>query len=311
MNEKELIAFINDISLDLRTEVVISDLISSGYNIEDLFVKPAGIFNRSFSKDILNAELIELKNNQKVVFVNTSREGIYDMLPQAIFHNPPMKGSGAFKSASSMVSDYKRRIAEEEETRNFFSIYEIEFFRQRIANAILERNVSESIAYRMDDKGILSYWRLPDIFDNRQKGILFYLFPVFHKIRGSLEYMKEVYQLIFNLEIDILKTEQQKPMHYTSDNLVVGKMVLSLDSVLGDNYTYYYPTIEIIIKNLKNSNVSSFTPNSKNIKIIEKLNEYFVPIHCETAIKVETTKNNWVLKNEDLNESRLGYSVYL
>ncbi len=311
MSEKEIISIINDIPIDLRAEVVIADLISSGFNATDLFIKPAGIFKRRFHKDILNAEIIEFNNHQKAVFVNTTRESIYDMLPQALFHNPPAKGTKAFKGVKDMVEEYRTRIIEEKEARKFFMIYEIEFYRQRMANAMHERVLTEAISYSMDDKEILSYWRLPAVFDNRQKGILFYLFPVFHKIRGSVNYMKEVYQLILSQEIKIMRSDKMQMLTYDNSDLKLGDMVLSANSILGNSYPYYYPSFQINIGHLPKAHFYDYLPGGKNLLIIEKLNEYFVPVFCEAEINIETEKRTWHLISDDKNDSRLGYSMYL
>lgn len=311
MNENELITFISEIPLDIRVEVVVADLIASGYNATDLFIKPKGIFQRRFSKDILSAEVVELNNSQKVVFVNTPRESLYDMLPQSFFHYPPAKGSKAFKSSTDMVADYRKRVLEEEESRKYFLIYEIEFYRQRLANVILERNLSEAVSYSMNDREILSYWRLPDCFDNRQKGILFYLFPVFHKIRGSLVYMKEVYQLILQQNVEIVRVEKIQNMVFPNNDITLGNMVLSLNSILGCSYNYYYPSFQIKVEHLPKASFFDFLPGGRNLKVIEKLNEYFVPVFCEAEIEIETDKHSWILNVMDKNESRLGYSIYL
>ena len=312
MNEEGVIAFINDIPLDLRAEVVIADIMNSGYHATDLFIKPVGLFQRRFHKDILSTEVVEFNNLQKAVFVNTSRESLYDMLPQSLFHNPPVKGSkAAFKGVKDMVDEYRRRVVEEEESRKFFMIYEIEFYRQRIANAMQERNLAEAISYSMDDKEILSYWRLPELFDNRQKGILFYLFPVFHKIRGSIEYMKEVYQLILQQQINIVRSDKMEMMEYDDSALTLGNMVLSANSILGNSYPYYYPSFQINIGHLPKTFFYDYLPGGKCLRMIEKLNEYFVPVFCESEINIETVKNKWMLSVEDKNESRLSYSMYI
>lgn len=311
MNDKEIISLITKIPLDLRAEVVVADIIASGYNATDLFIRPVGLFQRRFNKDILTAEVAELINHYRAVFVNTAREGLYDMLPQSLVHNPPVKGSKAFKTMQEMVDDYRRRVAEEEEARQFFMIYEIEFFRQRIANALQERNLSEAIAYSMNDKEILAYWRLPAIFDNRQKGILFYLFPVFHKIRGSLPYMNEVYELILQQKINITRSEKLSELKYNNDALTLGNMILSLNSVVGDRYSYYHPSFIININQLGKNYFYDYLPGGKNLRIIQKLNEYFIPVFCETEVHIEKRSTHWKLNDRKKNENRLGYSMVL
>jgi hypothetical protein len=311
MNEHDITAIINELPLDLRVEIVVGDIINSGYDITDIFIQPQGLFKRRFQKDISAAEVVEFKNYQQAVFVNTPREGIYDMLPQVMFHNPPAKNSSAFKSVNTMIDDYKQRVQEEKEARRFFSIYEMEFYRQRVANALHERNLLDCISYSMDDAELLSYWHLPHIFSNRQKGILFYLLPVFHKIRGALDYMQEIYRLILKQQVFITQSQCTKMLNYNCSSQSLGQIRLAENSIIGNSYPYYFPSISISIENISGGEIYDYLPGGKNIQIIEKLNEYFMPVFCEAEINVKTFNNAWKLGREEKSESRLGYSSIL
>lgn len=310
-HRNEILTLINSIPLDLRAEVVVADILAAGFDAADLFIQPAGLFQRRFQKDILSVEFAELTHFQESVFINVSREGLYDMLPQTLIHNPPVRGSTAFKSTGEMVEDYRKRVAEEAEARKFFMIYEIEFYRQRIANALQERNLAEAVAYSMKDQEILAYWRLPAIFDNRQKGILFYLFPVFHKIRGSLQYMSEVYRMILQQEVRISRSAQPGMLRFPDSRNGLGNLSLALDSVLGNQFHYYYPAFVIDILRLEKKHFYDYLPGGRKIRILEKLNEYFVPVFCETELRIGKESANWILDDTLRNESRLGYSAMI
>ena len=311
LNEYDITAIINELPIDLRVEIVVGDIVNSGFDATDIFIQPEGLFRRRFQKDIVSAEVIEFNNYQQAVFVKTPREGIYDMLPQVIFHNPPSRGSSAFKSVGNMIKDYKERVQEEKEARKFFSIYDIEFYRQRIANAIHESHLLESISYSMNDSELLSYWRLPSIFSNRQKGILFYLFPVFNKIRGELSYMQEIYRLILKQQVYITPASSIKKLSYNNNELSLGIIILAHDSILGNSYNYYYPSIKVIIENLAQDELHDYLPGAKNIQVLEKLNEYFMPLYCETETIIKCTTQSWKLNRDQKSESRLGFSAVL
>lgn len=309
-NEYEIAEIINQIPFDLRVEVVVSDIIQSGYSATDIFVQPVGIFKRRFNKDIIASEVVEFNNHQQAVFVRTPREGIYDMLPQILFHNGPSKGSQALKSATSMAEDYRKRVLEEKEVRLFFSAYEIEFYKQRIANAIYEQALTNSISYKMDNVEFLSYWGLPKIFNNRQRGVLFYLFPVLHKIRGVIAYMQPIYEMILNQKIVIEKTAISE-MEFDKEIPMLGEMHLSADSCLSGGCNSIYETYVIKVKDLEPRQIVDYLPNSVNIRIIEKLNEYFVPVFCETRIVVNGNSSARLSEAMSHDAPRLGYSLSL
>lgn len=311
MNGEEIVSIINEFSLDLRVEIVVSDIIASGFDMDEILINPVGIFQRRFNKDIYEAGHLEFKNAKQAVIVRTTREGIYDMLPQLLFHHRPAKNSNAFKNVRNMVDQYKARVEEEKEARNFFMVYEIEFYRQRVANAIQERNLAEAVSYSMSDSQIVEYWKLPSFFSNRQKGILFYLLPLFHKIRGSVEYMKEVYSLILQTDVVIFRSKFLPVLKYDNDKLRLGKITLSLDSVIGDSFHYPFPAFVITIPQLEQEHFYDFLPGGRNLKIIEKLNDYFVPVFCESEIIIDKKTVRWTLNDGHTNESRLGYSSVL
>jgi len=311
MTQKDIISLLSSLPLDLRAEVVITDILANGYDASDIFIRPVGLFQRRFQKDILNAEPIELTNYEEALVVNTTREGLYDSLPENMIHNSPGRGSKAFKSSTEMVDQYRKRIEEEKEARKFFMIYEIEFFRQRIANAWQERHLQESISYSMRDNEILAYWKLPEIFDYRQKGILFYLYPVFHKIRGSLNYMNQVYSLIIQHPVSITRGLSLPVLGYPDNHLRLGSMVLSRNSVVGNSIQYSFPSFIIEVEALAKKDFFNFLPTGKMEKVISKLNEYFVPGFCEAEIRVEKQIVPWKLLDADPNESLLGFSTQL
>ena len=190
-------------------------------------------------------------------------------------------------------------------------VYEIEFYRQRVANAIQERNLAEAVSYSMSDSQIVEYWKLPSFFSNRQKGILFYLLPLFHKIRGSVEYMKEVYSLILQTDVVIFRSKFLPLLKYDNDKLRLGKITLSFDSVVGDCFHYPHPSFVITVPQLEQEHFYDFLPGGKNWKIIEKLNDYFVPVFCESEIIIDKKTVRWTLNDGHKNESRLGYSSVL
>jgi len=311
MNEYELTDFINEIPLDLRVEVVIADIISSGFNATDLFVRSSGIFERRFKKDIHHAEVVEFNNRQQAVFVNVHRESLYDGLPQAIFHNPPGKGAKAFKTSREMVDEYKQRLVEESEARKFFSAYEIEFYRQRIANEVQENNLIEAVSFSMNDAEILSYWKLPGLLDKRQKGILFYLVPVFNKIRRNTDYMQEILRMILQYPIKVTRDDDGSYHNFDDSSFTLGNIKLAVNSIVGNKIRYYYPVFNIEIGSLEGEKINDFLPGGINLKIIEKLNGFFIPLHCDAKINVITRKNLWKLNDEVKNESRLGYSLWI
>ncbi len=307
-----VLSILENIPMDLRVEVVVTDLLKSGYSLNDFYIRPKGIFRRRFGKDIAEIEKAELKNSADIFFININREGFYDMLPQGLFHNPPGKGTKAFKQAAEMAEEVKIRKKEEMEARNFFLIYEIELYQQRLAIEWHERNLIETVSITMDDEDFLSYWELPAVFSKRQKGILFYLYPIIDNIRGNVKLMEKTYQLILGDPIAI-KTVQKIAGHKNvmPGFNVIGNRRLGLDLVMGSGVDQsVFPWLLIEVGPLNNKKVADYLPRAKNWMVINELNRFFLPFYMEYKIKVQAEKSEWELGVE-ASGTRLGMNIHL
>ena len=304
-------SLLHSIPFDLRVEVVVTDLLKSGYSLDDFFVRPVGIFKRRFGKDISKVEKVELQNNSEIYNIEINREGFYDMLPQGLFHNPPGKGTKALKKASEMAEEVKIRKKEEREARDFFHIYEIELYYQRLAVEWHERSLIETISITMDDEDFLSYWELPSVFNKQQKGILFYLYPVIDSIRGNVSLMEKTYSLVLNEKVSmkIMQMSTRKMDSVKGFNLI-GKGHLGLDLVLGSSATPVYQTLMIEVGPVSNQNLLLYLPRARNWMVLMELNRFFLPLFIEYKLKVIAEKGEWKLGSEKA-ETRLGWNVNL
>jgi type VI secretion system protein ImpH len=311
ITEEEIKSFLSDLPLDLRVEVLLTDLSRKGYNINDLLIQPIGTFKRKFSRDIAKVESMELANYNEMLVMKVNREGLYDVLPQSLFHYPAKKPK-PFKTISEMVEETKQRILEEANARHYFFAYESEFFKHRIATEIQERKLLETITYTMDDEKILSYWDLPDFLDARQKGILFYLFPIIFRIRGSLSLMQETYSVILKQKVLLQKIEvNPKPQNTGLGLNKLGEMTLSVDSIVGDKNYSFSELVKISIGPVTKESLVNFLPGSGGMRIIDHLNSLFMPFNVETEVEILTSKNAWVLDSKDKKSSRLGFTSYI
>lgn len=298
IDHKALSAVLKEIPFDLRVEVVVSDMLKNGFTLEDYFIQPVGIFRRRFDRDIESVDHIELPNGTEYNLIRVSREGLYDTLPQGLFHNPPGKGTKAFKQVSEMSEEVKIRKREVKEARDFFLIYEIEMYYQRLAVEWHERNLIDTISITMDDEDFLSYWSLPGIFNKNQKGILFYLYPIINKIRGNPALMEKVYSMILGDPITI--SVEYRRFHSEAPCVgynIIGSRHLGYDLVMGERPADIYHTLIQRVGPLEPLKVSQYLPQGRNHKVLMELNRFFVPYYMETELKMEVTPSEWKLSS--------------
>ncbi len=310
---EEIQSVLDEVPLDLRAEVLVNDLIVRGISVNDLFVKPVGLFRRRFDKDIHSVEQVDLKDGQSAQILRLNREGLYDGLPENLFHYPPSNKPNAFKEVSRMVEEVKLRALEEENSRNFFFAFEAEFFHQRLTNEWQERRLFDTITFSMDDEEMLSYLNLPAQLSKRQKGILFYLYPIIYRIRADLKLMSAAYSVILRDDIEVEQDlcQAPNPEHSTLLHSGLGNFHLSTTFTLGRSSSELFECFRFFVKLEDTSRIILYVPEGRNRKILEDLHRYFVPLHVESDLVIQVPSHDWLMKKENPNESRLGFGMVL
>ena len=95
------IKFNNNLDTDFKFEVMVDSLIKQGYSPESIRILREGIARRAVSKDI--EEVYKQYNeNDFTENIHVNREGIYDILPEGLFHQPLRKTLSHWKTLWTM-----------------------------------------------------------------------------------------------------------------------------------------------------------------------------------------------------------------
>ena len=85
--------YLTRLPVDARVEIILADLVAKGMPMEDLVVIPKGLFKRNFHRDIDEVQLTEYDYHKgERVVLEINREGLYDALPEGLFHQPMQTG---------------------------------------------------------------------------------------------------------------------------------------------------------------------------------------------------------------------------
>ena len=102
---------------DIRAEVIVSEILeSSEAELSDFTIHNSSNFKRPFRRDILDHKNSLSSINDYTLNLNLTRNGIYDSLPEGVFHD---SSSAAFKGLSYQKKREKQKN-EEKEARKFF-----------------------------------------------------------------------------------------------------------------------------------------------------------------------------------------------
>jgi type VI secretion system protein ImpH len=311
MEDVNAINIIKNLPLDLRAETILVDLINQGLDESRLIVKPRGLFERKFSKDLHKLSKKENEKDQEYLLVELNRESIYDSLPEALTHYQDNSKRNTNKSKDEMVEEIKKHREEESAARNFFLPFDDEFFSVRLDIETQERKILQAYQNNVSyTPSVDKFWNLPKILSAKQKSTLLYLFPVLHRITGNLVKTQSCYQAILGVPVQI---NQIKPIVSKVDSKADDQpLQLGINFVVGHTVHSGFPAIEIVVGPLDETNAQEFLPNAKGPKVLEVLNEYLIPFETDVVVKYfyKEELTDFVL-NDNPAVGRMGYSCKL
>ncbi len=304
-NLQQIKSIIEQFPLDLCMEVILADLIEGGINVDDLILHPVGLFERSYRKDIREVELHYDQKTGKIdyAYLHICREGLYDALPEALFHAPLSQKS--FKSKDEMIAENQVHQREEEESRKFFVPFEHAFYQQRLALELEERKALVDFSGRMFKK----FWGITDDFDERQVAILLYVLPVAHRIVGNWHLTALCLEAILGINVKVQKTESEtiKVNDYLLNRL--GNLTLGVDAVLGNEFDDGIGGIEILLGPLDNAQIKDYLKGGQYFEMLHYLYDYFLPIEVDVKTTILVKEQDKIFELE--KEKRLGFTTLI
>jgi len=301
---------------DLRAEVLAAEFLESGILLDNISIKPAGTFRRTFSKDVLRAELYESENAAETELVmDVSREGLYDMLPEGLFHQPDPQRSGF--SLDDLVESIPKTKKEDEETRKFFYPFEKEFYRSRIRIEYNERRGIDSlVGQRNDSTGgryerdlFLRIWPELEAIDRDYRPALIQVLPRIHEVVGDMELTQYIMQKVIGERVQVsLASKYWQP--FSEDNQsVLGDCFLGYDAYATKGYCVEVPEITIAVGPLEDHFPGEFLPGAPAFNVLHLLAKYLLAAEMDFHIEpiLQKGADELFLRTGD-EQSVLGYT---
>lgn len=303
------------LSADLRLEVLANEMMNQGIHEDQILVTPMGGFYRGFRRDVSEVNVMEDSLGAVMYYqIKTSRDGIYDGLPENIFHDN-LEDILAGKSIDP-IENVKKNRREEEAARRFFQVVEKEIYRLKILFEKEERKsiIGSSQFYRHEI--FLRLWNELENLDGQYLTPLMQILPLACKFHGDLRAM-EVF-LSYLLEIDVrieCKFKENKPV-LVDQPCTLGDTWLGNSSVLGGCFYDFDPHFDISIGPLSVSSLELYMPGGKARVALQIFIDYFFLLNSQVEFNyfMEKTQNTVILEPVSANfeeEARLGISSFL
>jgi type VI secretion system protein ImpH len=306
--------FFSDYDNDFRAEVIAAEMVENGINPDRILILLSGSMKRTFRPDVtsIEDELSEYDHKEYTV-IKTSREGIYDMLPEGLFHHATSHKNT--QTHTEIIKGIKRRKQEEVNARKFFLPFETTINFLRMQMALYENRLDKRSHYDELVNIFSEQWEIFQYLDTRQANIFLLLLPILHNLRDDFGATETIFEAVFLLPVRVsLKTQLpfQPPERILSK---LGDSVIGIDLTTGnENYDEGTDEIHIHISCSNNKKLQQFMPGGRNDKILQLLCDYFLPVHLDTVItfEVETaSKITRLADSETFYNSVLGADTWL
>lgn len=290
---------------DLRAEFIASSWLDGGLPADQILLRPLGDFKRRSHQDIAGTHDLEIGNfNGRVI--ESNRSGIYDHLPEQLFHLP---SSNNLNTTKKRIDEIRFQREKEQRSRLFFLPFEQEFFYHLIALTRLEHNAWELA----EDSGLLqelrAFWQAPDTMDATTFVQLLPILPQVSEHRGDLSAAAEVMSAALRLPVAIHTVDG--PSHRLESMVTPGDSLLGSGTLLGGLLDNYLPDISIEIEVPEPASLDMLLNNTEFDILVHWLLGWFLPVEYNFTISLtlpQGASGLW-LAADDAIHARLGYTT--
>ena len=271
--------------IDLYVEVVIAALIEQGkIDPRQLYIRPKSTFARNYRSDVTNIEVREDSSSQKAsVFFDINREGLYDMLPEGLFHHNLRKTKAI--SAEESAQEIKMHREEEKHARAFFSPLEQVFYQQRIVLEIEEQKSLIGLSETIVDELITQFWNITVPLTHYQALCLAYMLPMLHRIVGDFSLTEQCLEILLQEPVS-LRRKRSSPAYVALDDNRLGSFALGDDFLLNDWGISEAESLVIAIGPLINGVITDYLPTGKQQDYLSVLASYFIPAALDWSLEI-------------------------
>ncbi len=280
---EDIAKLINDLPYDLRAEVALASLFNEEEFVDTLMISPKGQFKRPFRKDVLKANIVDFTfDDTEFINVEISRDGIYDILPEAIFHNPNTDAKK--NSLELMTKEYARQQKEEREARKFFAPFENELYYAKI------NREKKELDYLLDLNGVKPFeffyelWGIDKSIPVNLAAKFFKILPMTYSIVGDIEATQTCLSYLLDEPVQI----NVKPMITSVESNCGGVLNgarLGMDMVIGSQYQDYTIFYEILLGPFSNSSLIDYLYKGKRELFLTIFFDHFLPVEVEYKVK--------------------------
>lgn len=284
---KKALNLINTLDTDFKAITRVAEMLEHGdIKSGEVVILPVGSKRSAYAKDISGYASYYAESMLKdCLVVEVNREGLYDMLPEGLFHATPARGASL--SESEMMHEIQLRRGEEKDARKFFMPFEAELNHMRTLLEWYENRLDKKTSYNDLAEVFAAEWPEFSQLDSDQKIIWMHLLPFIHQKRNNLFFLGQLLSVLFNIQVEVVLSASTFAELPIAEELQfkMGGGALGTDTVIGSSFLSDQEEIMIYIGPADSSRLVSFLPGTAHALLLDKVISYLVPV--ETAVKIE------------------------
>jgi type VI secretion system protein ImpH len=304
----------NQIDTDFKAATIAAELIEQGLvNADQVIILPVGARQRAYAKEIAGVTTYEsVYRNREMINIHVNHEGLYDMLPEGLFHQPP--ASSLMITEEEMIKDIAQRREEEKQARNFFAPMEAELYHLRTIIELYEGRLDRKSEYDDLINIFLKEWKEFKCFTKAQMVILLQVLPVIHEHRNNLSFISSIINMMFkiNIHMEYRLTAMKIPEDVLEKmDTKIGVGVLGVNFIAG-RVNEQEEELHITIGPANAQQIIDFLPGTRSEIALNVLLSYFIPLQTGISYQfnIDAAHQKLVIGQQQQN-SCLGYTTYL
>lgn len=284
---EEISTLINQLSFDLKAEMLVAILMEQSGVPEIQFVFN-GQHKRDWSRDVDCSTVGNQEAGEDMLYVCLNRDGIYDLLPEAVFHGMNSEESW---SGEDMAKESIKLRAEEKEARLFFRPFENEIFLHRVQVSMMENRLFADIYKDLLTGMIPDFWKIMNGLPVRFVTKLKRLLPEVYKVCGDMDLTVQCLEYILNEKV-MLSTSAKVPDNDSGGAGIPGGSILGSDFILGSAAAGFIKSLSFRIGPLASPENIHLIENGSMDRFLDCFYGYFIPVE----LNVDT---EYIFSDED------------
>src|SRR4051812_34279512 len=283
---------INDVETDFRAEVIAAEMIENDTPADRVLIVPLGPSNRPQRKDIEGAEQeISEYDNKEFVLIKTHKEGLYDKLPEGLFHNQISYASD--KTEKLVLEAIRRHRLEEKAARKFFLPFDTALNHVRVLVALYEIQLDKKFHFNHLVNVFVDHWEIFRHLDNLQANVFLQFLPLIHRIRDDWRAIEVFFELMFQTPAKLSMQIQRKQAGIADEEALdldsrIGYGALGVDLTTGDYFAGGSFTQTMIrFGPVSAEEVAQFTHGKNKERLVLMLCDYLLPADMDIVIEYD------------------------